>query len=64
MIEPQYIWDPENNDTNCVVPKAREIAKVIACGCWVITLAHGKAVLLCATHEPQVMPMIDPRVKG
>lgn len=36
-----------------------EIVRIKACGCWVITLAQGKAVILCASHQGPVLDVLE-----
>jgi len=43
---------------NLLTQYQSEIARVLSCGCWIVTLAQGKAILPCATHENNVLAFL------
>lgn len=36
-----------------------EIARILPCGCWIVYLAQGKAILPCVRHEPQLLGYME-----
>lgn len=35
------------------------IADIRTCGCWIVNLAQGKAILTCVQHEAEVLKVIE-----
>ena len=39
-------------------PSERSLLLISKCGCWIVSLAQGKAILLCVQHERGVVDLI------
>lgn len=42
-----------------IVYPSKELLRVVHCGCWIIRLAQGSAVVCCPVHEPEIMKVVE-----
>ena len=52
-------WIATEYGRGAVVTPVREIARVTACGCWVITLGQGHGFLPCGVHEEAILKIVE-----